>query len=693
MPIAPQHEWSEDEQFVTLRVRAPGLVASRASVELTDAFAKVTLPPTYVLAVDLKGEVDPEASRAVFGEDGETGALTLYLRKRAPGVAWGALRAEGDRKDILARREASVNAAREAQAAAEAAKRSAAARRKKEDLKRQMDMEEARRREIDRRKEDELRRERERVMSAKETVQARASEEARPPPRRTRPDHHSLVEVASDDSDGEEDDEGDQALAGAQRTIKALDAPRPVPQPQLQHQRAQLDGLPPLGAPGGIDYGSDSDEGEGEGDVVKAAGDVRNAVEQLGLDPEPAPDAPPPPMRNTIRTTVDFVEKKAGPAGGFLPAREKGVELPDAKGANGLSAAEREPVFLKERGDDMFRAGNLPGAIAAYEQALDNFGNHDELQLKGALLANLAAACLKVGDSWQAAETASRGIESLAEVAQAEAEALQAHGTEAATEQGAAARSTLSRLYARRGAARANLASAGEQRSPEALKEALEAAAEDYREAIAHTASESTAEQLRAALEEVEAAMGPPPMPAELKARGDARMRRGDFGGATEAYTAAARGAMGGAGGAAAGDRDEALVCACLSNRAAAALQVGRWAACASDCASALCALAYGLPDGDDGVELLGGAALRSGGVAALGEAAAALSTRGSGAQAARLACRAAAALVHLKRYADARLAYDAAKQAAGEGSEQYEAIRADAAMLDRLEREAQCAA
>ena len=597
------------------------------------------------------------------------------------------LRSTPPQAAILARRTASIETARAATRAADEMRRAARAKLKKDDLKRQMDMEEARRKEIERRKADELARERERVMGLSEQQQATQQQwpaKATTEPRKPRADRHSLVDIASDDSDGEEDAD----LGDAARALKSLEAPKPTQaraqgqqqQQQQQQQKQQGTSLPrqlgglQLGEPGSIDYGSESDGEDGRPAVTAA---VETLVD-LELDPNPEPECAPPPTRNVIRTTVRFAEKQAGPAGGFLPARDRPVELPDgsAGGAGGLGAAEREPVFLKDKADEFFRAGNLQGAIAAYEQAIDNFSSRDELQLKGALLANLAAANLKAGDSFQAVEAASRGIAELAEAAEAEAEALAAHGVDAATEAGAAARATLSRLYARRGAGRANLADGD--------AESLAEAADDYRKALAH-APEGAREQLSAALEEVEAAAGPPPGPAELKARGDIRMRRGDHSGAVDAYThAAARALAAGK----AGDVDEdslALVAACLANRAIARLKSSRFAESAADCCKALRALASCTANA---ALVATEVTIDNETLGVLGEDAAALAATGRGQQAARLACRAAAALAHLKRYADARAAYAAAARAAPAGSEQREQIERDAAMLDNLSRD-----
>ena len=82
------------------------------------------------------------------------------------------LRSTPPQAAILARRTASIEAARAATRAADEMRRAARAKLKKDDLKRQMDMEEARRKEIERRKADELARERERVMGLPEQQQA-----------------------------------------------------------------------------------------------------------------------------------------------------------------------------------------------------------------------------------------------------------------------------------------------------------------------------------------------------------------------------------------------------------------------------------------------------------------------------------------------------------------------------------------
>ena len=85
---------------------------------------------------------------------------------------------------------------------------------------------------------------------------------------------------------------------------------------------------------------------------------------------------------------------------------DKGATIPGGSAAEaGHDITEREPIFLKDKGDAFFKAGNYRSALSAYSQAVDTEKQapHPDGTLVR-LYANRAACCLKGGDAQSAAE-------------------------------------------------------------------------------------------------------------------------------------------------------------------------------------------------------------------------------------------------------------------------------------------------
>ena len=92
------------------------------------------------------------------------------------------------------------------------------------------------------------------------------------------------------------------------------------------------------------------------------------------------------PIRSTTRSrlAVTFAEREPGPAGGVLPAREsrelrpvslkqqhsRSDESERASGESDVALSERQPILLKDKGDNFARNSDRKSAIAAYSEAI-----------------------------------------------------------------------------------------------------------------------------------------------------------------------------------------------------------------------------------------------------------------------------------------------------------------------------------
>lgn len=122
-----------------------------------------------------------------------------------------------------------------------------------------------------------------------------------------------------------------------------------------------------------------------------------------------------PPARELPTVVVDFTPTLID----TLPAREtreKEIKLlhrkkPDATEED-TDVTERHPIFLKEKGDRLWRNGDMKGAIQAYTRALELEPMHV------ASLCNRAACFLRVGNNVKAEEDCSTAIQMLQDEAE-----------------------------------------------------------------------------------------------------------------------------------------------------------------------------------------------------------------------------------------------------------------------------------
>ncbi|KAI5083069.1 hypothetical protein GOP47_0002812 [Adiantum capillus-veneris] len=107
MPITPAYTWQESPTWVTIHVALRSISIANIDILTTDCYVKVNCHP-YLFQVDLFGDIDSKKSSAVV----DNGAVRFFLVKKQH-CLWGRLQAVGEKKDIILKRERSIDLERE----------------------------------------------------------------------------------------------------------------------------------------------------------------------------------------------------------------------------------------------------------------------------------------------------------------------------------------------------------------------------------------------------------------------------------------------------------------------------------------------------------------------------------------------------------------------------------------------------
>lgn len=657
--ITPTHAWEETDAEVTVRVDIKGVPRSSLDVFASSCYLKVNAPP-YLFSCDLEGEIDDAACVATVDAAG----VAFRCPKLVPGTTWGRLRRETGgpspeaRAATAERRRASVEAAH---ARVTAEKKAASERKAQVDkayLEKQWALERTRRETIERRQEEEMAEERERLRRWQEEGDARAAAGV-------------LSYDSGEDVEYDSDDDAETRAAKQKRTrvarerefadailtpdaVAAAERENGATVQTLAVPDAALEKM--LVADDGDDEAAETARRSKRAAEAKAKATARARADAAAArSAERARSVPPP--RAATRAEIGFTKLETD----HMPARasrereirewKRSQSSSDANaGRNGverLDVTEREPVFLKDKGDAFFKAGDYRSALEAYARAADaeRAAPHpDGVLIK--ILANRAACLLRAGHHDAAAEDCSEALAIL-------------HAESTDEDKGAVwppdkQRAMRFKLLVRRADARAGAGDAA-------------AAAEDLASAAPLAPDDDARAKIDADLEEARACLVPLDAVA-ARERGDARYRAGDVRGAASAYDAAL--AMPFRSGEDATVSAAAERASLFANRAACHLSLSDHGAAHDDCEEGLDALLQGAPFHAD--------AARAREVATNSERS---RVGGEGARAAlaKLVHRRAAAAAHLRRFEDAALDYEAAS-----------ALATDAASREALERDAE---
>ena len=665
--ITPSHSWEETDDALTVRVSVRGVPRSSFDVFAASCYLKVNAPP-YLFSCDLEGEIVDGECVATIDDQG----VAFRCPKATPGVRWGRLRREATpatRAAIADRRRASVEAAHRRVVAEKRAAAEAREKAKKAYQEKQWAIEQHRRKTIEARQDAEMAEERERIRRwQEETDRAAAGLPALDP----------AAESEDEDVPYDSDDDEKTRAAKEARTRKARErefAAKILTPDALVAAEGEDAGVAPASRvpEEALDRMLLEDDDDAERETSKPA--KRPMKKPPAMRPIERREMPPP--RATTRVAVAFTKLETD----HMPARaHREKEIREWKKAHGkknardpldedaaVNITEREPVFLKDKGDAFFRAGNYRSALEAYTAAVD--AERDAPRPDGTLVrlyANRAACLLKTREFLEAERDCAAALDLL------ESDLVDADVGTAWTPEAIAAQRR--KLLTRRAKARVERSrGGGGGGGDDDDDDALARAAEDL-DAAAKLAAPGSKERetIEAELEDLRACAAPMNA-AALRARGDERYRSGDVPGAMDAYSAVA--AMGDA--AAPAER-----AAALANRAACHLSRSDHGAAHDDC--------------EEGLEALVRTASRDPRAAfhdpTVPESVAAGAEDAEAADArvtllAKLLHRRAAAAAHLRAYLDAARDYRAAAGAferAGDAAA-AEAMRRDAETVSAL--------
>lgn len=512
MPLFGQYAWTETDDQLQITIPLKATTPSKVDIYATHCVLKVAFPP-YLVDIDLHGSIDETKSKASIKD----GVLLIKVPK-ADGhkSLWGRIEVskEVPRSEIKERRVKSI--ADKEKAEAELMER--VKNRKYEDervvLRAQMASESAERQQLDDLKAAEKTRAEEEVFATLERLHVE----------RTSNTINSANEGAQV-SNATQDIRSSAVLAIHDECVadsKAVERVLEESEDELQE--------------------SDNDEHSSEKDVAsdeESRAQPREGEQLVDVDiarPEP---------RNGARVTLGFTprlfptptrESKAAEEEAWIMKNRKHLtKNPALKGRlpQNLGIEERDPTWLKGKGDDFFRAGDYRSAINAYTDALEA-----DAEMVSAL-SNRAACHLKLGALEECVKDCSDAITAL--------------------ERGPGGIQTqLMRLLARRGAALGQL---GHYKiSLDDFKQALEL--------------DPGSVELRRDAERVAILQ----QCSDIKRQADQRFSEGDMDSALALYTRAY-------------NMDPTFV-SCISNRAGCHLALGLPDHCVEDCTTALKLLA-----------------------------------------------------------------------------------------------------
>ncbi|KAA0160216.1 hypothetical protein FNF27_01880 [Cafeteria roenbergensis] len=368
MPITPELTWEQDATAVRVFIPLKGISRKTVDLYASETFVKVNFPP-YLLMLDLHAPIADHDARASYRD----GMLVLSLPKQHEG-AWPALQAEGlDKAALRDRREASMEKRRNEDEALGKARRQRQQEASDLAFRRQMALENAEREQLEARK-----------AEAKDEAEARVYE--------------ALARVQAEAAAGR----SARPAAAAAAAATAVTSPDAGEDPGAPEEAPAK----PAGAAS-----------------ITAESAASPAAAQSPSKKQPASDAPaivflPPPRSNgaPAKVPIRFTErafptplrqsKKAEEDDWMarnkhlIDARRRAVakDAADAIGEEDASSIQdRDPDWLKAKGDDLLKAGDLAGAANAYGAALQRDPAH-----LGAL-GNRAVARLRLGHDTAAA--------------------------------------------------------------------------------------------------------------------------------------------------------------------------------------------------------------------------------------------------------------------------------------------------
>ncbi|XP_066282095.1 dynein axonemal assembly factor 4-like [Branchiostoma lanceolatum] len=355
MPITVKdYTWEETETSVFITVPLKGVQAKKTDIFSTDKYIKVNYPP-YLFEVDLFAPVVDDKSTAQVGN----GTVVFKLVKKDPGI-WTQLAASsgGDKKAMIEKREKEIE---KAQQRAEEQQKAAAERKRQEQkyaLREQMRLEEEERRRVENAKKAE----RELAMSELETWKKQQVQ----------------TEIAKRNEEKNKTEETERRFEVAKEEEK---------KPQVRAQTTEKIEPPKKKSEAAKKKSSMFEDDDANMPAIRSKGKIEVSF---------TPRVFPTPVR----------ESKLHEEEEWLKKQTEAMRAADIDDPN-LSEEEKNPLWLKEKGDGFYKSGNVLAAVNAYSQAIRMDSKMP------ALYSNRAACHLQIRNFHKAAQDSSRALELL----------------------------------------------------------------------------------------------------------------------------------------------------------------------------------------------------------------------------------------------------------------------------------------
>jgi len=347
MPPQIPFDWREDETSLIFVLSTPGVKAKNLSVAICDVYVKVNLP-LALFEVDLLHEIDPEHPKTRCRVS--PNKVTVTLQKRVPQI-WDEFRAAGAKADLRVRRQAALDALEQ---------REAERLQKRKDFKEEM-------------------------LKQGEHAQWRLDSQNRETIEKWEQEEKEKWEeevYRSFDSAT-----GDLLESERRDDLDALDVVSSEVQPPLD-QEVEETSEPQVVKPEEPIWSE-----EDLADTEEYVPDVRDNPGKIGLRFTERP-RPGVPVRDRGRKPAPF------------PKEAPKTELPPMLAGDEREEDENDPVWLKDKGDQLMVRGDYTGAYNAYTEAL-------KLASNARCFANRALTSLYLGNFEQCLEDCNRSIQIL----------------------------------------------------------------------------------------------------------------------------------------------------------------------------------------------------------------------------------------------------------------------------------------
>lgn len=338
MPITPSYIWQESPTWVTIHVALRSVSPGNVDILTTECYVKVNCSP-YLFQIDLFGDIEINKSSAIV----DNGTVWFFLVKKQE-CLWGRLNALGERKEILLKREKSLESNRQRTNELKAAAKVKAAQLGRLAVQSQMKLDEGKRKLVEERKAAELKWERDTI----ELWQKKFGDEPYSKPRCLVQDFPSLEMQNGTDP----------------ANVQCPDTKLNTHEDESFFKAVKLETASNRRCNTGQNRDVNKSYASEDSCIAMLEATQKTKLSNLPNSILPAP-------REHVSVSVKFTPKSLSVN---LPARESRdkVRLKEKSvtNSNTIDISEREPLFLQDKGDSFYMKGNFRSAINAYTDAL-----------------------------------------------------------------------------------------------------------------------------------------------------------------------------------------------------------------------------------------------------------------------------------------------------------------------------------